>query len=97
MLKKICFCKSELKILEASDDKEEVTFKCTQIENVTWPDPILKTPVSRSTVKTTKEKFYIQLKRYCDNPSAFRSSIVTTSSTQRVQAKKLYNPIELSE
>jgi len=81
-------------ILRAIDDKKEVVFICTGIENVSWEDPIWDNQAKRKNGKTTKENFYKQLKRYCDNPSAFRNS---TAVNSKPAAKIVYNPIELSE
>ena len=85
-------------IMKIYDDKKEKIFECIQVENVSWSDPILKTKIGRSTVKTTKENFYKQLRQFHDNPSAFinNNSRVTTNAPRRVQAKIWYNPIELS-
>jgi GLPGLI family protein len=86
-------------ILRVHDDKGEVTFECTQIQNVGWSDPILKSVSNPQTIKTTKKKFYDQLKKYCDNPSGFieNNTRVTSTAPKRILPKKMYNPIELFE
>jgi GLPGLI family protein len=86
-------------ILRAYDDKGDVSFECTQIQKISWSDPILKKPLGRTRVKTTKERFYKQLKQYCDNPSGFLNNNprVTSDAPPKTLPKKLYNPIELSE
>ncbi len=86
-------------ILRVHDDKGDVSFECTQIQKITWKDPILKYPTGRSTTKTTKDNFYKQLRKYCDNPRGFmgNNTRVTPSASQKPLPKLMYNPIELSE
>ncbi|MDR3061167.1 MAG: GLPGLI family protein [Dysgonamonadaceae bacterium] len=86
-------------ILRVYDDKGQVTFECTQILKVGWKDPIVKPKENRNTIKTSKEDFYKQLKRYCDNPTGVANSNtrVTTTATRRILPRMPYNPIERIE
>lgn len=86
-------------ILRVYDDKGEVNFECTQIEKVGWSDPILKSPTGRSTIKVTKEEFYKQLKKYCDNPSGVIANSPRNTSQEAIKTlpRRMYNPIELFE